>query len=354
VSDVALDAAHAATLTREPLIVADALEAFLDLHGLGAGPLRLAPLGDGHSNVTYAVSRAGLDAVLRRPPRGPLPPSAHNVVREARLLSALHAQRIRVPAVLAICEADEVIGAPFFVMERVAGRVLAEPLPDALGVESARRRVGPELVDALAEIHAVAPVTLGPAFARGERYLERQLERFTGLLEANATRPLPALDRVSEWLAAERPASRDRTLVHGDFRLGNVLFSPEAPAHLLATLDWELAACGDPLADLGYLTATWMEPGDAPNPMLALSSVTALEGFSRRDELVRRYADRTGRDVSALRWYQALALWKAAIFLECSYRRFLAGSTDDPYFGTLAAGVPALADAALEHTSRRL
>jgi aminoglycoside phosphotransferase (APT) family kinase protein len=347
VSDVAADAAEAGALAREPLIVADALEAFLDAHGLGAGPLRLEPIGAGHSNVTYAVRRTGLDAVLRRPPRGPLPPSAHDVVREARLLAALHAQGVAVPAVLAVCETAQVIGAPFFLMERVDGCVL-DRAPEAA---AARRSIGEALVDALAEIHAVDPATLGPAFARGGGYLERQLRRFGALLDANATRPLPALEAAGAWLAAERPPDSASTLVHGDFRLGNVLFSPQP--RLLAVLDWELAARGDPLADLGYLSTSWMEPGDTPNPLLGLSRVTALPGFSRRRDLVRRYADRTGRDVGALRWYQVLALWKAAIFLECSYRRFLAGSTDDPYFATLAAGVPALAEAAVQHISRR-
>jgi aminoglycoside phosphotransferase (APT) family kinase protein len=170
------------------------------------------------------------------------------------------------------------------------------------------------------------------------------VRRFSGLLEQNATRPLPLLEQVATWLAEHRPESPATTIVHGDYRLGNTMFAATAPARLAAVLDWELAALGDPLADLGYLTATWAVDDDEPsNAMRDLSPVTKLPGFPDRGGLARRYAERSGRDVSALPWYQVLAIWKSAIFLEGSYKRHLAGSTDDVYFARLGEGVPELA-----------
>jgi aminoglycoside phosphotransferase (APT) family kinase protein len=183
--------------------------------------------------------------------------------------------------------------------------------------------------------------------ALGKRtgYAERQLRRFGALLDANATRPLPELEIVADWLRRNQPRTAEVTFVHGDYRLGNLMF--RAPLQLAAVLDWELATVGDPLADLGYLTATWAQAEDEPNPMFELSRLTARPGFPGRDELTRRYRMKTGRSLDSLLWYQVLALWKAAIFLEGSYRRYLAGASGDAYFAHLDRGVPALARATL-------
>jgi aminoglycoside phosphotransferase (APT) family kinase protein len=366
--DVVHTREEAATLGREPLLVLEPLAAVLDKAGIGSGAIAATPIGDGHSNVTYLLSRGSARVVLRRPPRGPLPPSAHDVLREARLLRQLRPAGVRVPEVLAVCDDVGVIGAPFYVMAFVAGEVLSTGLPVALagGGRAAREAIGFELVDALAELHAVDLEASGLAsFGRPSGYLERQVRRFSGLLEQSATRPLPLLEQVADWLAANRPASPPTTIVHGDYRLGNVMFagcggdsgasgdrgsgaagtSPASP-RLTAILDWELATLGDPLADLGYLAAMWAEPDDPPNPMLDLSAVTRQPGFPTRAQLAARYAERTGRDASSLGWYQVLALWKSAIFLEGSYKRYLAGSTDDAYFARLGDGVPVLAETA--------
>jgi aminoglycoside phosphotransferase (APT) family kinase protein len=345
--DVVRTRREAEALEREPLVILEPLEAFLDAAGLGAGPVEATPIGDGHSNVTYLLRRGELRVVLRRPPRGPLPASAHDVLREARLLAALRPVGVRVPEVLAVCDDPAVIGAPFYVMGHLDGIVLSTRLAAVFDEHRHRERIGAELVDALVEVHAVDIDAAGlEGFGRRGGYLERQVRRFSGLLEVNATRPLPALERVAAWLERNRPEQAETTIVHGDFRLGNTMFAPAPPPRIIGILDWEMATLGDPLADVGYLTAMWAVPDDPPNPMLDLSAVTRLPGFLDRDALARRYAQATGRSIDALPWYQVLALWKAAIFLEGSYKRHLAGSTDDPYFARLGEGVPVLGDMA--------
>jgi aminoglycoside phosphotransferase (APT) family kinase protein len=348
VSDVVRTAAQAAGLELEPLLVLEPLEAFLDAAGLGAGPIEATAIGGGHSNVTYLLRRGEEKLVLRRPPRGPLPPSAHDVLREARLLSALGPLGFRVPAVLAICEDSAVIGAPFYVMPFVEGHVLTATLPPEIGDGEVPPRIAEELVDCLVDLHAIDVEAAGlTAFGRPDGYLERQIKRFGGLLELNATRPLPDLERVAEWLADNVPDSPRATVVHGDYRLGNVMFAPASP-HLVAVLDWEMATIGDPLADVGYMTAMWAQADDPPNPVGDLSEVTRLPGFPGRAALAQRYVEATGLSLEALPWYQVLALWKAAIFLEGSYKRYQAGTTVDTYFARLGEGVEKLGRLAYE------
>jgi aminoglycoside phosphotransferase (APT) family kinase protein len=338
---------EAAALALPPLLVRRPLEAYLDAHGLGEGPVEAEPVGEGHSNVTYLVRRGDQEWVLRRPPRPPLPPSAHDVLREHRLLHALRNAAVRTPRPMLACDDPAVIGAPFYLMEKVEGHVLTTEIPAALDTPEQRRRIGEELVDALVEVHAAPWRELGlEGYGRPTGYLERQLRRFSGLWEHNRTRELPVLDRVTEWLRAHVPESPPATIVHGDYRLGNTMVAPAPPARVVAIFDWELATIGDPLADLGYLTATYAEPGDDAGAMFALSAVTTRPGFPTRAELVARYEERSGRAMGALPWYQALALWKSAVFLEGSYRRLLAGTTDDPFFRTLEHGVPELAERA--------
>jgi aminoglycoside phosphotransferase (APT) family kinase protein len=331
-------------------LVLEPLEAFLDGAGLGSGPLDAGPIGDGHSNLTYRLRRGAESFVLRRPPEGPLPPSAHDVVREARLLEALGPTGLPVPEVLAVCDDEAPIGAPFYVMSFVDGHVLTKDLPPELAAAGDPQRIGEELVDKLIALGEIDLERNGlSSFGRPSGYLERQLRRFSGLLEHNATRPLPKLETVAHWLEQNLPDSPPATVVHGDYRLGNVMFSRSGP-HLTAILDWEMATIGDPLADIGYMTAMWAQAGDPPHPVGDLSPVTRLGGFPVREALARRYAEGSGRSLTALPWYQALALWKAAIFLEGSYRRHLAGSTSDPYFAGLGAIVEDLGRLALERT----
>jgi aminoglycoside phosphotransferase (APT) family kinase protein len=334
--------------TLPPLIVEDALEGYLDEQGLGEGELEAERIGEGHSNVTFLIRRGDTRLVLRRPPRPPLPPSAHDVLREARVLTAVQDTPVRVPRVLAVCDDESVLGVPFYVMEEVHGTVITNTIPPALDNPEQRERIGRELVEALAEIHDVDWQACGlDGFGKPSGYLERQLRRFGGLWEHNKTRELPRVQELADWLAANLPESPPATIVHGDYRLGNVMVADEAPARVVAIFDWEMATIGDPLADLGYLSVTWVEADDPEDTMFsALTAVTRAEGFQTRDELIALYEERTGRSMSDLRWYQTLALWKAAVFMEGNYKRFAAGTTDDPYLKMFDEGVPRLAEAA--------
>ncbi|HEX2071380.1 MAG TPA: phosphotransferase family protein [Thermoleophilaceae bacterium] len=342
--------AQAAAQEPAPLLVREPLERFLDGAGLGSGAIEAERIGDGHSNVTYLVRRGGERFVLRRPPRPPLPPSAHDVLREAQLLTALTDTATRAPRVLAVCDDLSVLGVPFYVMEEVAGTVITDAVPPALDTPAERARIGEDLVDALVEIHAVDWQAAGlDGFGKPSGYLERQLRRFSGLWEHNKTRELPVVAEVGDWLAANMPPSPPATIVHGDYRLGNVMVADDPPARVVAVFDWELATIGDPLADLGYLTVTWIAPDDPDDTMFSsLTSVTRQPGFPTREQLVARYEQRSGRTVGKLHWHQALALWKAAVFMEGNYKRFLAGASDDSFMAVFDEGVPALAEKARE------
>jgi aminoglycoside phosphotransferase (APT) family kinase protein len=348
--DIVQSFAEVAGDARPPLLVLEPLEAFLDQHGLGEGEIEAQPIGEGHSNVTYLIERGGLRLVLRRPPRPPLPPSAHDVVREARLLRALRDTPARVPDVLAVCDDPAVIGSPFYLMALVDGEVIVTDVPAALDTPLERRRIAEQLIDSLVEIHAVDWQAVGlEGFGKPSGYLERQLRRFGGLWELNRTREIPAVERVGAWLAENMPSSPPATIVHGDYRLGNTIFAREAPANLLAVLDWEMATIGDPLADLGYMCMMWTERDDPELGMREeLGRVTRAEGFPTRAELIDAYEQRSGRSMGDIRWYTTLALWKMTVFMEGNYKRAEAGSTDDPYLKTFGEGVLEIARRAEE------
>jgi aminoglycoside phosphotransferase (APT) family kinase protein len=344
-------AAEAAALEYGAAIILDPLREFLDAAGLGSGEIEASELGEGHSNLTFLLRRGEERVVLRRPPRGDLSGSANDVLRESRILEALGETTVPVPKVLGRCEDPELIGAPFFLMSYIPGATINDELPAALDRPGAPGLIAKATVTALVALHDadLAASGLGE-LGRPSGYLERQLRRFGSLLEANATRPLPELEHVAEWLAANLPQGHRTTFVHGDYRLGNLLFGD--PVGVAAVLDWEMATVGDPLADLGYLTAMWAAPEDEENPMFALSKLTRRADFPRREDLARAYADSTGEPIDALSWYQVLALWKSAIFLEGSYKRFTEGASTDAYFGSLCAGVPAIARTALALAGR--
>src|SRR5918992_3479163 len=290
--------------TRPPLLVLDRVRAFLDERGLGSGEVRARRIGEGGgSNFTFLLERAEGRFVLRRPPRPPLPPSAHDMVREARLQLALRETGFsRLPTIVAVAEDESILGVPFYVMTYLDGHVVTDELVPGLEEEPARRRLAADLVDSLVEIHAADVRTPGlAAFARPGSYNERQVRRFTQLWGVNKTRDIPRVEEVGEWLTANVPPTLPETVVHGDFRLGNTMVTADDPTRIAAVLDWEMGAIGDPRADVGYLLATYSEPGGLPSP-LGTSPVTALPGFPKRSELVERYVSRSGREVDSLPW----------------------------------------------------
>ncbi|WP_353813687.1 phosphotransferase family protein [Agromyces sp. SYSU T00266] len=349
--DVVATGAEASALVSPPLLVLDGIARHLDEHGIGEGPIEWARIGDGQSNVTFLLRRGGAEVVLRRGPRPPLPPSAHDMLREARIQRLLHAEGYPVAEILTTCEDPAVLGVPFYVMGHLQGDVVTDDVPERFDDPEQRARMADAAVEALARLHAI-DVTTGPlsGFGRPDGYLERQVSRFRGLWSTVSRRELPLVDEVADRLAASLPATVRPALVHGDFRLGNLMFAPAAEPVVGAVLDWEMSTLGDPLADLGYLAATWSEPG-SPATTMELSPVTRLEGFPDRDGLVERYARLTGADTSALAWYQALALWKSAVFSEAIYTRWRAGERpDDTSFAPrLEAGVPQLLEVASGH-----
>ena len=348
--DIVETEAAAEGLTRPPLLVLDRVRSFLDEHGLGSGELSARRIGEGGgSNFTFLLERGGGPYVLRRPPRPPLPPSAHDVVREAKLQLALRdAGFARLPTIVAVCEDEGVLGVPFYVMTHLDGYVPTDELPPGLEREPARRRLGDDLVDVLVEIHAADVTTPAlAAFARPGSYNERQVRRFAQLWDLNKTREIARVEEVGAWLADRLPEPLPPTVVHGDFRLGNTMVTHDEPSRIAAVLDWEMGAIGDPRADVGYLLATYSEPGGPPNP-LGTSPVTAQPGFPSRGQLTERYVERSGRDLEQLHWFEGLALWKAAVFCEAIYGRFVRGElgVEDERAARFEEGVPYLAEAA--------
>ncbi|MEU6626005.1 phosphotransferase family protein [Streptomyces litmocidini] len=349
--EVVADREDARHLDSPPLLVLDTVTAFLDAHGIGHGPLAWQRIGDGHSNITYLIERGDESVVLRRGPRPPLPKSTHDMVREARIQKTLAGHGVPGPEILAVCEDESVLGVPFYLMSRLDGTVITDTIPTHLSPIEQRRATSEAVVDTLVALHGI-DVTRGELAAMGspDGYLRRQVDRFRGLWEVNTTRNLPAVERIADWLGRNLPTSQAASVVHGDYRMGNLMFAPQAPARVLAILDWEMATLGDPLADLGYFTATYSEAGILTTP-LELTPVTRAPGYPTRQQLAERYQSRTGLDLTPLPWYQTLALWKAAIFCEAIYTRWQRGERpNDTAFGpSLETGVPRLLEMAAQH-----
>ncbi len=308
---------------------------------------------EGHSNLTFGIERNGQTWILRRPPRGELLPTSHDVAREYRVMRAVYGSAVPVPRPILLCEDAAIIGAPFYLMEKVEGVVIRSELPPAYAFDpAARHQLAERLIDTLADIHrldwrAIGLETLG----RPLGYLERQVKRWSAQLMGAWSREIPELLEIGTWLHEHLPASPPATLVHGDYRLDNLIFLPAPPATVKAVVDWEMSTIGDPLADLGYLLTFWRDPDDAAAEFHDDAwSITQLPGFPRRSWLVERYAQRTGVDIRNLNFYQVLAVWKLAILLEGSFKRLKDGMADDPWFESLEIGVPALAGRALGMT----
>lgn len=328
----------------------EAVERFFTAHVPGgAGPLRFSLISGGRSNLTYLVEGAGGRRwVLRRPPLGHVLPTAHDMAREHRVLAALAGSDVPVARPIALCADPELNDAPFYVMEHRPGVVLADRIPEGYAESDAeRRRIGESLVDVLVRLHAVDAAAVGLAdFGRPDGYLERQVRRWAQQWERSRTGPLPEIDALQRRLVRALPPSPAPTIVHGDYRLGNLALDPAEPGRVVAVYDWEMATLGDPLADLGYTLIYWAEPGDASDGSL-LPGVTAAPGFASRAELIERYARASGRDVTHVAFYQVLALYKLAVISEGIYARWKQGKTVGEGFESLRRAAAPLAERAL-------
>ena len=334
----------------ESLVPSQALTAFIDraVDEPGSGPVRVTKIGQGRSNLTFRVERDGRAWVLRRPPMGDLPETAHDMMREHRVLSALHGTPVRVPKPAAACADPGVIGVPFYLMEEIPGVVIREREPEAYTADD-RYRIGMEAIDALAELHTVdyAAAGLGD-LGKADGYTRRQVERWSKQWAFMKTRELEDVDAVRTWLEEHCPDTYPHAVVHGDYKLDNVVFTAEPPARLLAILDWEMATLGDPLADVGYLMNFWPEDGDPT--IYGLPQPTQQPGYPSKIELLARYEQKTGYAMTDLAFYRTLALWKLAILLEGLYKRFLAGKADSDWFAVLEHVVPQMGRQAREWT----
>lgn len=309
-------------------------------------PLEFDLIAGGHSNLTYRVTdAAGRTTVLRRPPLGQVLASAHDMGREHRIIAALAATDIPVAPTYGYEPTGDVNGAPFYVMDFVPGHVLRDAAAAEALTPAARARSGESLIEVLAAIHSVDLVAVGlDDLGRHDGYIERQLKRWYGQWNKSKTRELPAIDEVHRALSADIPEQGPAAIVHGDYRLDNCLLDDDG--NVVAVLDWELCTLGDPLADVGLLMVYWSEPGDvAPT----LGAPTLAEGMASRSQLLDRYAQVSGRDLSRIDFYTAFGYWKLACIVEGVYARYIGGSmgtrdTDD--FSHFARQVEALAEQA--------
>ena len=308
----------------------------------------------GHSNETLFVEWGERDLVLRRPPPGETAETAHDVLREYRVIDALQETDVPVPPTVAACADHDVIGSDFYLMERLHGTVLREEEPEAFATASARSQVGTELVDTLAAIHDVEYEVVGLGeFGRPAGYTERQVDRWGYQLMwafevTTEERSVPALYDVGKWLDEHCPEEHPHTLVHGDYKLDNVMYGT-GPVELLAVFDWELSTLGDPRADLGWMLSYWRDEKD-PAPAVEEFGARFMEhsDYPTRLDLVERWEDQTGFEFEHERFYRALAVYKLAALGEMFYRRHLEGNAADSLYPRMETGVPALADRALD------
>jgi aminoglycoside phosphotransferase (APT) family kinase protein len=317
-------------------------------------PMEVWQFHGGHSNLTYLLRFGEQEWVMRRPPFGPLPPSAHDMTREYRVLSRLWEGFEPAPRAVLLCEDTSVIGAPFFIMERRNGVVIRnrQPLPPELGTRPETfRAISEGFIDTLADLHSVDYEKLGlGGIGRPVGFFERQIKGWMGRWEKAKTTEVPLMNKLGAWFLDNMPPPQAPVLLHNDFFLHNVMLGRENPGRVVGVFDWEMSTLGDPMIDVGTTLGYWRERDD-PQELIALSeghAHTILPGFLRRDELAERYARKTGRDLSCLPFYRAWANWKTATVVQQIYVRYVRGQTTDPRFESMGKHAPALARAAAE------
>ncbi|CAN5847808.1 phosphotransferase family protein [soil metagenome] len=301
----------------------------------------VSQFSNGRANLTYLLRYpSGQDLVLRRPPLGPVAEGSHDMSREYRVLARLWKAFPLAPRALALCEDPQIIGSPFFVMERLPGVVVRETVPGTFGGGSdadANRKLSEVVIDTLAELHAVDPDECDlDELGHPDGFLQRQVEGWSKRWEAAREGRNEAADEVAVWLRHRIPESPAPALIHNDWLLDNMAVSPDDPGKCVAVYDWDMATRGDPFADLGTLMATWYDPGEAPSSLNPMP--TAVPGWVSRAGAIDRYAARSGRDLSDVEWYVVFGTWKLGVILQQIYIRWLRGQTSDDRFETLGEG----------------
>jgi aminoglycoside phosphotransferase (APT) family kinase protein len=298
------------------------------------GPLALQQFGGGHANLTYLLQFGDTEYVLRRPPLGPIAPTAHDMRREHRVLERLGDAFPLAPRSYALCTDPAILGVDFHVMERRHGIVIRRDLPAELeGRPELNRRIGEMVVDVLADLHRVAPETVGLGeLGRPEGFAQRQVEGWGRRWQAAKDQDVADVDRMLRWLAQAVPDPQVTALLHNDYKLDNVMLAAADPATPVAVLDWDMTTRGDPLMDLGYLLNFWNEAGDDPRWHQASRMPTHHDGFPTRAEVVERYARRTGFDLDQVAWYHVFGVFKLVVVVQQIYIRFRRGQTQDQRF----------------------
>jgi aminoglycoside phosphotransferase (APT) family kinase protein len=308
--------------------------------GMVSGPLHGSVIAGGRSNLTYFFGDGTREWVLRRPPLGHVLATAHDMSREFRVMSGLQGTALPVPPTVLLCDDDSVLGAPFYVMDKVEGTVFRSPKQIGKLSHEQAHQLSYTLIDVLADLHAVGYNAVGLGeFGRPDGYLERQVRRWRGQLDKSRSRDVPGFDELHDKLAASVPPSQKAVILHGDFRLDNAIVDDDL--RIAAVLDWEMSTLGDPLADLG-LTLVYGET------LSAIAGITPANGFATNDELVARYAERTGFDLSALDWHVAFGFYKLAVIAEGIHYRYVMGKTVGAGFEQFGEIVPQLVEQGLK------
>lgn len=319
----------------------EALAAYLRRQLGVDGEMTVAQFPGGHSNLTYDVAFGTREFVLRRPPFGPVPPRAHDMAREARVLAAVHPHFPLAPRPLVLCEDPSVIGSVFYVMERRRGVVIRTSEPPSI-TEETRAQISGAMIDTLAQLHAIDVAANGlETLGKPAGFVARQIKGWTERWHAAKTSDVPDMEWLAQWLEQRIPADPPRpTLVHGDYKLDNVMLDAGELTRLVGVFDWEMSALGDPLIDLGILLCYWVHAAGDDD---AIPSVTKRAGWFTREQIVARYAAASGRSVDDITVYEVFAVFKLAVVIQQIYARFARGQTDDPRFEPLGARVGLLA-----------
>ena len=312
-------------------------------------PLTVRQFGGGAANLTYHLDFGSREYVLRRPPLGPVAPSAHDMARESKVLLRLWRAYPLAPRAFLFSDDETIVGAPFFVMERRHGIVVRNSIPPPYDASSdAPARMSIALVEALADLHAVEYEAIGLGdLGRPAGFVKRQIEGWWRRWQAAKLEDLPAMDAVYSWLQANQPPEGPPSLVHNDYKLDNVMLDADDPGRIVAVFDWDMCTLGDPLSDVGALLAWWCLPEDPPH-FRAMAMMPLDDRFLSRAELIAHYAQHSGRDLSAIHFYHALSLFRVTVIIAQIYVRYVRGQTQDERFAAFGPRIPAAAQAALE------